>query len=126
MRYWSSTRPAIPEQSGDSYLLFEPDIGGLNNIRIGWEAAGYAAAASGRTLVLPPGKQWYLLDTPSTESHVEDFITLQQLQNGLSALTFDDFVQKEQAELERRGFASKVPSYSGGSNANAGQAYKEW
>eukprot|EP00929_Paragymnodinium_shiwhaense_P090385 TRINITY_DN5056_c0_g1_i1.p1 TRINITY_DN5056_c0_g1~~TRINITY_DN5056_c0_g1_i1.p1 ORF type:complete len:544 (-),score=180.74 TRINITY_DN5056_c0_g1_i1:56-1687(-) len=122
MRYWSDTKPEIPQQSSGSYLIFEPDIGGLNNIRIGWEAAGFAAASSGRTLVLPPGKPWYLLDQDDMSSTVEDFVNLAQLKNGLPTLTFEEFEEKEQAELQKRGIVR--PTQDGGSSP--AEAYKAW
>jgi hypothetical protein len=47
------------------YLIFEPDRGGWNNIRMSAEVAIVFAHATGRTLVLPPKEKWYLLDKNS-------------------------------------------------------------
>jgi hypothetical protein len=44
------------------YLVFQPDLGGWNNIRMAAETAIMFAMASGRTLVLPPKLSFYLLD----------------------------------------------------------------
>ena len=43
------------------YLTFEADMGGWNNIRMSLEIVMIIAAASGRTLVLPPDAPLYLL-----------------------------------------------------------------
>ena len=44
------------------YLVFEPDNGGWNNIRMAAETAMVFAHATGRTLVMPPTTVWYLLN----------------------------------------------------------------
>jgi len=44
------------------YLTFEPDTGGWNNLRISFENVLVLAAATGRTLVLPPDQLMYLLE----------------------------------------------------------------
>lgn len=43
------------------YLTFEADRGGWNNIRMSLEIVFIIAAATGRTLVLPPDAPLYLL-----------------------------------------------------------------
>ena len=43
------------------FLSFEPDQGGWNNIRMSFENLVILAAATGRTLVLPPRAPFYLL-----------------------------------------------------------------
>ncbi|KAL7571564.1 hypothetical protein ACA910_020979 [Epithemia clementina (nom. ined.)] len=48
------------------FLTFEPDVGGWNNIRMGLETVLALAVAMGRTLVLPPAQEVYLLGKPST------------------------------------------------------------
>jgi hypothetical protein len=50
------------------FLLFEPDRGGWNNIRMAAETAIIIAHATGRVLVLPPETHWYLLDK-ATNKH---------------------------------------------------------
>ena len=44
------------------YVTFEPDVGGWNNIRMQMELVLVFAAATGRTLVLPPDQPMYLLN----------------------------------------------------------------
>lgn len=49
------------------YLSFEPDGGGWNNIRMNMETVLALAFAMGRTLVLPPEKEFYLLGKTKAE-----------------------------------------------------------
>ena len=48
-------------QGDTKYISFTPDRGGWNNIRMSMEIIFVIAAASGRTLVLPPEQPLYLL-----------------------------------------------------------------
>jgi hypothetical protein len=48
-------------QGDTKYISFSPDRGGWNNIRMSMEIIFVIAAASGRTLVLPPEQPLYLL-----------------------------------------------------------------
>ncbi len=45
----------------DKYITFEPDVGGWNNIRMQMETVLVFAAATGRTLVIPPEQAMVLL-----------------------------------------------------------------
>jgi len=112
MRYWSSAKPggASTHTTGNisKFLLFDFDEGGLNNIRLGWEVAGVIALYTGRTLVLPPPKQLYLIDygpeyfhpaQENSKSKMEDFIDIAQLKAGLPALTFSEFRAQHGKEL---------------------------
>jgi len=54
---------AKPSSSGQrKYITFEPDRGGWNNIRMNLENIFVFAAATGRTLVLPPAAPLYLMN----------------------------------------------------------------
>lgn len=54
---------AVPSASGKpKYITFEPDRGGWNNIRMNLETVFIFAAATGRTLVLPPAAPLYLMN----------------------------------------------------------------
>jgi len=73
----------------------------LNNIRLGWEASGLIAQATGRTLVLPPRSKMYLLDwgdmqrAPSKREQsgtlVEELLNLMQLKGNIPTLTAKEF-----------------------------------
>jgi hypothetical protein len=60
------------------YLTFTPDSGGWNNIRMSLEIVMVIAAATGRTLVLPPPQPLYLLknDASKRERGFGDFFPL--------------------------------------------------
>ena len=53
---YAQKRPAGSKKSRlmDKYVTFEPDVGGWNNIRMQMELVIVFAAATGRTLVMPP------------------------------------------------------------------------
>jgi hypothetical protein len=102
MQYWRKPTSALP--STGKYLLFTPDAGGLNNIRIGWEMSGLVAFHTGRTLVLPPKARMYLLDFGpwntalvgdtsnwTGTTGVEDLIDVTQLKGVLPTLTMEEF-----------------------------------
>ena len=54
--------PYTDISNGPKYVTFEPDVGGWNNIRMQMELILVFAAATGRTLVLPPDQPMYLLN----------------------------------------------------------------
>jgi hypothetical protein len=99
MQYWTEASEAIAPT--EKYLLFTNDAGGLNNIRLGWEASGLIAQATGRTLVLPPRSKMYLLDwgdmqrAPSQREQsgtlVEELLNLMQLKGNIPTLTAKEF-----------------------------------
>jgi len=112
MQWWQAAGEDKPLH--DKYVMFTPDAGGLNNIRMGWEFAGIIAQRTGRTLVLPPPSPFYLLDhgpgdgmynasimdrRPKNFNHgaktsVEDLIDLKQLKGNLATLTWKEFEEK--------------------------------
>lgn len=58
-------RFALIDLQGEKYISFVPDRGGWNNVRMSMEIIFVIAAASGRTLVLPPEQPLYLLHVSS-------------------------------------------------------------
>jgi hypothetical protein len=124
----STTSKRFPAQK-DKYVAFDPDHGGFNNVRLGFEVVVLAALLTGRTLVLPPACGWYLIDfgpmgrklsadgithtyeDPGTMSKIEDFWDFDALDAMLpgGCITTDVFIEKERA-------AMKIPvSLNGGS-----------
>lgn len=75
------------------YLLFEPDGGGWNNIRMSMETVLTMALAMGRVLVLPPSQKMYLLGR--TTFNFADFFPLQELaeeHKGLEIISTEQFL----------------------------------
>lgn len=57
-----NTESQPQQQQPQRYLSFEPDRGGWNNIRMEFEIMFVLAAATGRTLIMPPDNPIYLLN----------------------------------------------------------------
>jgi len=104
MVYWQD----IPEdnkhvsplhRSEFEYLTFEPDAGGWNNIRMAMETVLAVAFSMGRTLVLPPSKEFYLLRKGSKRHFsFSDFFHMQAIHDehaGLNIITMEEYLEKE-------------------------------
>jgi len=80
------------------YLVFEPDRGGWNNIRMAAETAIIFAHASGRILVLPPEAKWYLLnsnkDKGENHSDFEDFFDMRKIAETVYVISMEQFLQE--------------------------------
>jgi len=90
--------PAPPLDTPRHYFLFDYDLGGMNNIRIGWEMAGLVAQQTNRTLVLPPTKKFYLIPD-NGNSKASDYTDLARLKANVPTLTFEEFVEREKDDL---------------------------
>eukprot|EP00970_Alexandrium_tamarense_P012476 scaffold2931_cov204-Alexandrium_tamarense.AAC.5 len=84
------------------YVTFEPDRGGWNNIRMSMEIIFVFAAATGRTLVLPPDTPFYLLgkeaEGKSTRHHgFADFLNFEHegLKRNVEMITMEEFLRRE-------------------------------
>ena len=64
-----SPEKSATESATTRYLSFEPDCGGWNNIRMEFEIMVVFAAATGRTLILPPDHPFYLLSKDKVVRH---------------------------------------------------------
>ncbi len=75
------------------YVTFSPDRGGWNNVRMSLEIIFVIAAATGRTLVLPPKEPLYLMhhDKANRYRGFGDFFPLEQLHPVVPVLSFQDF-----------------------------------
>ena len=88
--------------SGDDdeyYISFAPDRGGWNNVRMSMEIIFVIAAATGRTLVLPPKEPLYLLhhDAASRHRGFADFFPIHtpQFQAQVKVISFEEFLQRQ-------------------------------
>eukprot|EP00521_Asterionellopsis_glacialis_P006023 CAMPEP_0195281424 /NCGR_PEP_ID=MMETSP0707-20130614/739_1 /TAXON_ID=33640 /ORGANISM="Asterionellopsis glacialis, Strain CCMP134" /LENGTH=537 /DNA_ID=CAMNT_0040340307 /DNA_START=134 /DNA_END=1747 /DNA_ORIENTATION=- len=95
--------PFHPRGKENRYMTFEPDGGGWNNIRMAMETVLAMAHAMGRTLVLPPEQQMYLLTNKgkATQKKVfsfNDFFHMDSIANehpGLEIITMKEFLDRE-------------------------------
>ena len=94
----------------DQYILFLTDCGGFNNIRMAFEYFYLMAWLTGRTLVLPPPRPWYLIDfgpfnrmKPESDSSgvsdYQDFFELEHLKIGVPVMSWQDFAEKESGRM---------------------------
>ncbi|KAL7509068.1 hypothetical protein ACHAXN_006099 [Cyclotella atomus] len=110
LAYWNEpgpydtkfTSPFAPKDAKSKrYVTFEPDRGGWNNIRMSMEIIFVFAAATGRTLVLPPDAPFYLLtenEGKGSKQHgFADFIDVRKIQ-GLDIITMTKFLEREGQE----------------------------
>lgn len=109
LAFWSSPQgdrdqvfdsPFRPKDSKEKeyYLTFQPDRGGWNNIRMSMEILFVMAAATGRTLVLPPKLPLYLLGHGKEGARsFGDFFPLHNLemQKKVKVITMKEFIEKE-------------------------------
>ena len=89
-----------PESSSKQFMTFEPDQGGWNNIRMAMETVLTMAFAMGRTLVLPPHQQMYLLGKKEkgqrNEFSFEHFFHMEEISEehiGLDIISMKEFLQ---------------------------------
>ena len=79
------------------YTVFEPDRGGWNNIRMAAETAMIFAHATGRTLVMPPLANWYLLNKDphqeDNKSNFHKFFDFKKIAESLNIITMDSFIE---------------------------------
>ena len=101
--------------SHNKFLLFEPDRGGWNNIRMAAETAMILAHASGRTLVLPPEEKWYLLDSnkkkTGTRNHLMDistfntFFDMSKLTESIDIIPMKEYMER----IAMKGLLREMP-----------------
>jgi hypothetical protein len=107
--YWKKEASAkdlnfVPHLSAlgpsEKYVTFEPDEGGWNNIRLQLEIVVVFAAATGRTLVLPPDQGMYLLNKGKGQEnthHFSDFFPFERVKEDkiLKIISMDEFLARE-------------------------------
>ena len=111
LAYWNSPQGKRDEEfispfrvstlpGKNKYITFEPDPGGFNNIRMSLENIFVIAAATGRTLVLPPPQTIYLLSKQRT---FDDFFPIftESFQRRVKVITMETFLG---VELEKGGY----------------------
>jgi len=108
LAYWNSPRgvrdaefvsPYLIPEGETRYITFEPDSGGWNNIRMSMEIIFVLAAATGRTLVLPPAQPLYLLhhDSKNRGRGFADFYHLDDpdFKKIVKTISTEDFLRLE-------------------------------
>jgi len=105
------------------YVTFEPDRGGWNNIRMSLEIVIVFAAATGRTLVLPPDTPFYLLsknaESKKRKKHhgFADFLDLENeaLRKKVDMISMEEFLKREGKNAGESNSEEKMFTIPGGS-----------
>eukprot|EP01041_Mallomonas_annulata_P004121 gene4121-8192_t len=99
--YKSPLSPALGSKapySQQKYVVFQPDGGGWNNIRMAAETAMIFAHTTGRTLVMPPTAVWYLLtlnkkNHQENKSNFDKFFDLNKVREAMNIITMEEFIE---------------------------------
>lgn len=95
---WAYETPYLTTGAATKYVTFEPDVGGWNNIRMQMELVLVFAAATGRTLVLPPDQPMYLLDKgKGKDKHhsFADFFPFDYINERVPVISMKAFIDSE-------------------------------
>jgi len=100
LAYWNTGEPtmaspfAVPD-APEKFITFTPDHGGWNNVRMSLEIIFIIAAATGRTLVLPPPEPLYLMhhDKENKFRAFGDFFPMDKLQHRVKVVSMKDYLQ---------------------------------
>jgi hypothetical protein len=91
--------PFIPKSSDEKYITFTTDRGGWNNVRMSMEIIFVFAAATGRTLVLPPKEPLYRLaaDKENKQRGFADFYPLEvpEFAKRVKTISMAEFIKRE-------------------------------
>lgn len=107
--YWDESLliDKLAKPKANRYLVFDADIGGLNNIRIAFEYVVVLAAVTGRTLVLPPRSAWYLINfgpMPEAEkggtTEFGDIYNIEALKRALPIINTEEFIESAAKHLD--------------------------
>jgi hypothetical protein len=103
--YESPLRPITHETvpfEDQKYVVFMPDQGGWNNIRMAAEVAIIFAHATGRTLVLPPAMKFYLLEkNQNFNENLSTFATffdLKKISESMTIISMQEFLENVAAK----------------------------
>jgi hypothetical protein len=103
--YESPLRPITREATAfedQKYVVFMPDQGGWNNIRMAAEVAIIFAHATGRTLVLPPAMRFYLLEknkgVDENLSTFSTFFDLKKISESMTIISMKEFLENVAAK----------------------------
>eukprot|EP00924_Labyrinthula_sp_SR-Ha-C_P008651 snap_masked-scaffold_37-processed-gene-2.45-mRNA-1 protein AED:0.37 eAED:0.41 QI:0/-1/0/1/-1/1/1/0/427 len=86
-----TNHPNVPPQE-EKFLYFEPDEGGWNNLRLGFEANLATAFSLNRTLILPPKARVYLLNKGGKIYSFDDIFNIERLRKYMKIITVEEFL----------------------------------
>jgi len=108
MAYWNNPQgtrdqefisPFLHTNDDEKYITFSTDRGGWNNVRMAMEIMFVIAAATGRTLVLPPKEPLYRLDGDKRhrERGFADFFSLgtSEFAKKVKIISTTEFIKRE-------------------------------
>eukprot|EP00662_Eupelagonemidae_sp_cell21_P002513 gene2513-45762_t len=95
----------------EKYVVFEPDCGGWNNVRMAFETVTLFALMTGRTLVMPPRKM--NREFSQNARGIHELYAMDQLGSRLPVMDFEDFVDRE-VRTGRLGGSWRADPWNGG------------
>ena len=124
-------------------MTFEIDGGGFNNIRIAFEFMVMLAVITGRVLVLPPPRGWYLIDwgnmgpTVKGKKHIRefvdrgsqslyaDFFDVEDMCAMMRCISAEEFIKKERVRLKIPDRFAPPNAVRGGKNGDPNK-WENW
>jgi hypothetical protein len=131
IKYWSDVTDCFPPapplrltRGGSKFVVFQPDLGGWNNIRMALEVVILFALLTQRVLVLPPDAVLYLLSKNKkwgdNFSNMDDYFNFDHLRDqgkgggGIRTITMPEFLDLIRKDpyywLERYNTTTNIPS----------------
>lgn len=95
-------------------MIHHPDVGGWNNIRMQMETVVVFAAATSRTLVLPPDQPMYLLNAGKghqTAHSFADFFPFELINKRVPVITMTEFMEREAVTGRLKNISNNEVSY---------------
>lgn len=133
-KYWEDSllNGELPSTMANRYVVFDTDLGGLNNIRLAFEYVVVLTALTGRTLVMPPASSWYLINRgPMPDehqggvTHFGDIYDLDALAKAIPVISTEQFITRAAKHLDIPESFQQTPEFNG-DDCDLLEEWKDW